>query len=134
MVDFGDVVVTDELVQDFTRAGRPIAEALRADLGQAELPGGGVIEYQRMFINESSIVIAGQIEAGSLPVTYDEAVYVGPDKAQVSGDWTATIETQPGARTPFVVTIPDAKLSGRVTVTAYDIESYEPVETVIELK
>ncbi len=134
VVDFGDVKVTDGKVEDFTRAGKPIAEALREDLGRADLPGGGVIDYQRMFINESSIVIAGEIEAGSLPVSYGEAVYVGPDKAQVSGEWTATSETQAGARTPFVVSIPGAKLGGRVTLTAYDVESYEPVETTIELK
>lgn len=134
VVDFGNVEVTDGKVEDFTRTGTPIAQALRADLGRADLPGGGVIEYQRMFVDESSIVIAGEIEAGSLPVSYGEAVYVGPDKAQVSGEWTATSETQAGARTPFVVSIPGAKLGGRVTLTAYDVESYEDVETTIELQ
>lgn len=131
--DYTDFVVTDGLISDFVREGAPIGDRLHQDLGSAELGGGGVIEYQHMLIMESGVQIAGEMEAGDLPVSYGSAIYVGPDKAQIDGEWIAAAETSPGARTPFTIFIPGGLSGGTVTVDAYDNVNYDSVETVITI-
>lgn len=131
--DYTDFSVTDGLISDFVREGVPIGDLLHQDLGSAELGGGGVIDYQHMFIVDSGVQIAGEMEAGDVPVSYGSAVYVGPDKAQIDGEWTAAFETSPGARTPFTIFIPGGQSGGNLTADAYDVENFDSVETVISI-
>lgn len=132
-IEFSGFVVTDGLLADFTRAGTPIGDLVHQNLGSGALGGGGVIEYQHLFINGDGVYIAGEMEAVELPVSYGSAVYVGPDKAQIDGEWTAEIETAAGARTPFSIFIPGGLSGGRVTLSAYDNDSYDSVETEITI-